>query len=112
MDAALKSAIIGGARGLGVDPVDLAPVMAYETGGTFDPWQKGPTTKWGTHRGLIQWGEPQRRQYGVTKSTSIVDQVKAAVRYLRDRGVNPARNTLIDIYSAINAGWVGRPNAS
>src|SRR3990167_4006029 len=111
MDAALKSAIIDGARDLGVDPVDLATVMAYETGGTFDPWQKGPTTKWGTHRGLIQWGEPQRKQYGITKGMPIVDQLRAVGRYLRNAGVRAGMG-LLDIYSAVNAGRVGRPGAS
>lgn len=102
----LRSAIIATAGRLGINPHDLATAISYETGGTFDPWKRGPTTKWGTHRGLIQWGEPQARQYGVTQSMPVADQVDAAGRYLADRGVRPGHG-LLEIYSAINAGGVG-----
>jgi len=102
----LRRAIIETSSRLGIDPVDLATAMSYETGGTFDPWQRGPTTKWGTHRGLIQWGEPQARQYGVGQDTPVADQVEAAGQYLVDRGVRPGAG-LLEIYSAINAGGVG-----
>lgn len=111
MNSELRRAIASTASEIGVDPIDLATVMSYETGGTFDPWQKGPRTKWGRHRGLIQWGEPQREKYGVSKSTPVADQVKAAGRYLRDTGVKPGMG-ILDIYSAINAGGVGRYDAS
>lgn len=97
------------AKALGIDPVDLATVVSYETSGTFDPWVKGPTTQWGTHRGLIQWGEPQRRKYGVTKDMSFDDQMMAAVKYLRDAGVKAGMG-ILDVYSAINAGGVGLYN--
>ncbi len=102
----LAGAIQQTAQQLGIDPVDLATVMSYETGGTFDPWKKGPTTKWGTHRGLIQWGEPQAAKYGVTQDMPIEQQVAAAGRYLLDAGVKPGMG-LIDIYSAVNAGAPG-----
>ncbi len=107
----LRDAIVRTSKRIGIDPVDFATAISYETGGTFDPWKKGPTTKWGTHRGLIQWGEPQRKQYGVTSKTSVGDQVEAAGRYLVDRGVRPGMG-LMDIYSAINAGGVGLTNRS
>ena len=107
----LSSAIQQTAQQLGIDPVDLATVMSYETGGTFDPWVKGPMTKWGTHRGLIQWGEPQAAKYGVTQDMPIEQQVAAAGRYLRDAGVKPGMG-LIDIYSAVNAGAPGRYDRS
>jgi hypothetical protein len=80
--------------------------MSYETAGTFDPWKKGPTTQWGEHRGLIQWGEPQRQKYGVSQETPVAAQVDAAGRYLTDAGVKPGMG-LLDVYSAINAGHVG-----
>lgn len=107
----LSAAIQQTAQQLGIDPLDLATVMSYETGGTFDPWIKGPTTKWGTHRGLIQWGEPQAKQYGVTQDMPIEQQVAAAGQYLRDAGVKPGMG-LIDIYSAVNAGAPGRYDRS
>ncbi len=98
-------------KNLGVNPQDILTVIGYETGGTFNPWQKGPTTQWGQHRGLIQWGEPQRRAYGVDEDTPVADQMAAVERYLRDAGVRPGAS-LMDIYSAINAGHVGRNNVS
>jgi hypothetical protein len=96
---------------LGIDPSDLLTAMSYETGGSLDPWAKGPTTQWGEHRGLIQWGEPQRQQYGVSKNMSISDQMEAVGRYLQDRGVKPGMG-LLDVYSTINAGRPGLYNRS
>lgn len=107
----LADEIVATARGLGVDPLDLATAISYETGGTFDPWQAGPTTKWGQHRGLIQMGEPQRAQYGYAQGAPLRDQMGAISRYLTDTGVKPGMG-LLDIYSAINAGGVGRYNRS
>ena len=109
--SSIAKAIVKTSSSLGIDPIDLATAMSYETGGTFDPWQRGPTTKWGQHRGLIQWGEPQRKQYGVYKGMPVEDQVAAAGKYLTDAGVKPGMG-MLDIYSAINAGRVGRYGAS
>ncbi len=105
--ATLAEEIAATARGLGIDPIDLATAISYETGGTFDPWQAGPTTKWGQHRGLIQMGEPQRAQYGYEQGAPLGSQMGAVSRYLTDTGVQPGMG-LLDIYSAINAGGVGR----
>ena len=110
----LTSGIKATADALGIDPVDLATAISYETAGTFDPMKKGPTTKWGRHKGLIQFGEPQARQYGVDWNNPIGSQLGpdgAVARYLRDTGVKPGMG-LLDIYSAINAGGVGRYNRS
>lgn len=105
----VKTGIADAAGALGVSPVDLATAISYETGGTFDPTKAGPTTKWGQHRGLIQFGEPQARQYGVDWSNPVGSQLGAngaVVAYLRDRGVRPGMG-LMDIYSTINAGAPG-----
>lgn len=107
----LAAAIHKYSTAAGLNPEDVATAMSYETAGTFDPWKAGPRTQWGQHRGLIQWGEPQRKQYGVGAETPVGDQVAAAIKYLQDRGVKPGMG-LMDIYSAINAGSVGRYNAS
>lgn len=96
---------------LGIDAVDLATVISYETGGTFSPDQKGPTTKWGQHKGLIQFGEPQRAKYGVRDGQTVREQMKAVIAYLKDAGVKPGMG-ILDVYSAINAGGVGRYDAS
>lgn len=111
VDPTLAPSIVKHATAAGLNPVDVATAMSYETAGTFDPWKAGPTTQWGQHRGLIQWGEPQAKQYGVGPDTPVETQVAAAVKYLQDRGVKPGMG-LMDIYSAINAGSVGRNNAS
>lgn len=111
MSAELAQAITATAGKLGIDPIDLATAISYETAGTFDPWKAGPTTKWGQHRGLIQWGEPQRQKYGVSQDMPVPAQVEAAGRYLVDAGVQPGMG-LMDIYSAINAGRVGLYNRS
>jgi hypothetical protein len=102
------------AGALGIDPRVLGAAISYETAGTFDPVKKGPTTKWGTHRGLIQFGEPQAKKYGVDWNDPIGSQLGpdgAVARYLRDTGVKPGMG-LMDVYSAINAGGVGRYNRS
>ena len=107
----MRSAILATAARIGANPIDLATTISYETAGTFDPWKAGPTTQWGQHRGLIQWGEPQRQQYGVTKDMPVAAQVDAAGNYLVDAGFTPGMG-LLDMYSAVNAGKVGRYNAS
>lgn len=105
------AAIARGAQELGIDPVDLATAISYETAGTYDPSKYGPTTKWGRHMGLIQFGEPQRAKYGVRPGMTIEEQMPAVVSYLRDAGVQPGMG-MLDVYSAINAGGVGRYDAS
>lgn len=110
-NAELADAIKVTAANLGVSPNDLATAISYETAGTFDPWKKGPTTKWGQHIGLIQWGEPQRKRYGVSRGMTVAQQMASVERYLKDAGVKPGMG-LLDIYSAINAGGVGLYNRS
>lgn len=93
---------------MGIKPSILGTVISYETAGTFDPKKKGPTTKWGQHRGLIQFGEPQAKKYGVDWNDPINSQLKpggAIERYLKDAGVKPGME-LAQVYSAINAGGV------
>lgn len=110
----IASGIKETAAALGIDPVHLATAISYETAGTFDPAKAGPTTKWGQHRGLIQFGEPQAQKYGVDWNNPVSSQLgagKAIARYLQDAGVKPGMK-LMDIYSAINAGRVGRYGAS
>ena len=110
--------LIEGAKRRGLDPIDVATAISYETGGKFDPMIAGPTTQWGTHRGLIQFGEPQAKQNGVDFSSpdaawrTQLDPTNGGVwGYLEDTGVKPGMG-LPEIYSAINAGAVGRMGAS
>lgn len=110
MNDALRQMIVASANKLGISPVDLATVISYETGGTFDPTQPGPRTKWGQHKGLIQWGEPQAQKY-LGGDFSVPRQGEGIVAYMQDAGVRPGMG-LLDVYSAVNAGKVGRYNAS
>ncbi|MBB3980105.1 hypothetical protein GGQ64_005352 [Rhizobium azooxidifex] len=110
----LAAAIRATAMSLGIDPLDLATAISYETAGTFDPVKTGPTTQWGQHKGFIQFGEPQARQYGVDWDNPVGSQLGpdgAVAKYLRATGVKPGMG-LMDVYSAINAGGVGRYGAS
>lgn len=110
----IKGGIIEAAIELGIDPVDLATAISYETAGTFNPAKRGPKTQWGRHKGLIQFGEPQAKKYGVDWKDPLGSQLGAngaVVKYLRAAGVKKGMG-LLDIYSAINAGSVGRYNAS
>jgi hypothetical protein len=110
----IRSGILSTAGALGVNPLDLATAISYETAGTFDPMKTGPTTQWGQHRGLIQFGEPQAKKYGVSWEDPVGSQLGpqgAVANYLRDTGVKPGMG-LLDIYSAINAGGVGRYSRS
>lgn len=110
-DEELVAAAVEVARQLGVSATDILTAISYETGGTLDPWQKGPTTQWGEHRGLIQWGEPQREKYGVTEMSTIAEQMVAVAQYLRDAGVKQG-DGLMQIYAAINAGDASRTGAT
>lgn len=94
---------------LGMDVVDLATIVSYETAGTFNPTRSGPTTKWGKHRGLIQFGEPQVKEYGVNWDKPYESQLGsdgAIVRYFRDNGYESGMS-LLDAYSIVNAGAPG-----
>lgn len=95
---------------IGADPLDVLTAMSYETGGTFNPNQKGPTTKHGQHEGLIQWGGPQRERY-LNNDMSLPSQAEGMVKYFKDAGFKPGMG-YADLYSAINAGSVGRYGAS
>jgi len=111
---ALRDGIIETAKAIGADPLDLATAISYETGGTFDPLKKGPTTKYGQHRGLIQFGEPQAQQHGVNWGDPLGSQLGAngaVANYFRSSGFKPGMSGL-DLYSTINAGSPGRYSAS
>lgn len=108
-DTDLPTAIIHTAKKIGINPLDLATAISYETGGTFNPRLLGPQTKNGQGRGigLIQFmSNGAAKDYGITQDTPIGEQLNAAGRYLVDRGVKAGMG-LLDIYSAINAGRVG-----
>lgn len=106
----IAAGIIQTARSLGMDPVDLATIISYETAGTFDATKAGPTTQWGQHRGLIQFGEPQAEQYGVNWNDPVNSQLGedgAVARYFRENGWEPGMG-MLQAYSIVNAGGPDR----
>lgn len=110
----LRAGIIQTAERLGMDPVDLATIISYETAGSFDPSKRGPRTQWGQHRGLIQFGEPQAQEYGVNWDDPIGSQLGeggAVEQYFLKNGWKPGMG-MKDAYSIVNAGAPGLYNRS
>lgn len=109
MNPEIAQAILASAKRLGADPVDLATVISFESGGTFSP------SKWGgknnNHLGIIQFGSPEREKYGVHEGQSFGDQMVSAENFLRDRGYKPGMG-MADLYSTVNAGAPGLYNRS
>ncbi|MCJ2097695.1 hypothetical protein [Methylobacterium sp. E-046] len=93
----------------GEDPLDLATVMSYETGGTMSPSQYGGAG--GRHVGLIQFGPREADKYGASPDQSFQEQLPGVERYLTARGFQPGMSRL-DLYSTINAGRPGLYGAS
>jgi hypothetical protein len=100
---------------IGVSPEDLATVMSYETGGTMSPSKWGG--RGGNYLGMIQFGPAERQKYGVHAGQSAAEQIHAAGRFLKDRGLarwlkdNPdasEEDKRTALYSTINAGSPGR----
>lgn len=112
---ALTSGILEAAAALGADPVDLATIISYETSGTFDARKKGPETRHGQHKGLLQFGEPQAKQHGVdftTNETAMTSQLGASgaiVDYFLSNGYKKGMG-LLDMYSIVNTGGPGNYN--
>ncbi|HEY6020007.1 MAG TPA: hypothetical protein VIY48_08935, partial [Candidatus Paceibacterota bacterium] len=107
--AELAVAITQTAKNLGIDPVDLATAISYETGGKFSTSMMGGAG--GNYMGLIQFGPNERKQYGASPDQSPAEQMQAVERYLRDRGLKPGMG-MLDLYSTINAGRPGLYNRS
>ncbi|WP_298967767.1 hypothetical protein [uncultured Methylobacterium sp.] len=104
-----RDALIAAAQRIGADPLDLATVISYETGGTMSPGIRGGAGN--RHIGLIQFGIPEQQRYGASQGQSFGEQLGAVESYLTDRGFKPGMG-LLDLYSTINAGRPGRYGAS
>lgn len=115
LDPRMSQLIMETAHALQISPRELATIISYETGGTMNPLQSGPTTQWGQHRGLIQFGEPQAQQYGVDftdANTALESQLGkdgAIVKYMLSHGFKPGEHNGLNAYATINA---GNPNAT
>lgn len=109
----LKERINETAEELGMSPLVLGTIISFETAGTFNPRKKGPTTKWGQHEGLIQFGKPQAKTYGADFSSeqaaldSQLGKNGAIVKYFRSNGWRPGMG-MMQAYSIVNAGGPNR----
>ena len=102
-----RSALVEVAGELGVDPIDLATIIGFETGGTYDPGEVGG--EGGNYQGLIQFGIPERAAYGVRPGMTFEEQLRGPVmNYFRDRfagvGMSTQGATLEDLYTTVLAG--------
>ena len=99
-----QQSIVTAANELGVRPQDLASVISQETMGTFNHQITGG--EGGNYKGLIQFGIPERKQYGYREDMTFEEQMLGpVVRYLKDRGVKPGHGVK-EIYAAILTGNV------
>jgi hypothetical protein len=104
------NALVEVAGELGVSPIDLATIIGFETGGTYDPGVVGG--EGGNYQGLIQFGVPERAAYGVVPGMSFEEQLRGPVkRYFQDRfaqaGMSTQGATLEDLYTTVIAGNPG-----
>ncbi len=105
-------ALVAAANKLGVSPLDLATIIGFETGGTYNPSKFGGAG--GNYMGLIQFGPNERRQYGAYKGQSFEEQVQGpVVRYFQDRfagvGMSTKGADLLTLYRTVLG---GNPKAS
>lgn len=105
-----RQALETAAAELGVDPIDLATIIGFETGGTYDPGVVGGQGD--NYQGLIQFGIPERQAYGVVPGMTFEEQLLGpVVRYFKDRfakaGMSTQGATLEDLYTTVLAGNPG-----
>lgn len=102
-----QASLLQGAQELGMDPRDLATIIAYETGGRFDPNIRGGMNKDGSGKGsfmgLIQFDPANQRRYGLRPGMTFEQQMPAVVRYFRERGYKPGMD-LAHAYAIVNHG--------
>ena len=101
-----RMAIIEGARKLGLNPYEFGGFLSLESGPNMDPNIVGGAGK--KHRGLIQFGENEQKQYGIVGSQTRAGQMPAVLQYFKDRGFKPGMN----IERAYATVLGGNPNVS
>lgn len=95
------------ARSLGVDPVDVATFIDFETAGhlTSGQYRRGLDT-WGgdggRFLGWIQFSPDNQKKWGVRPGMTPMEQAQAVVNYLKSSGVRPG-DPLHVLYQAVQA---------
>ena len=99
-------ALVETATSLGVNPLDLATIIGFETGGSYSPDQVGG--EGGNYRGLIQFGPAEQRKYGIVPGMSFRNQLISVAAFLKDRfsgvGMDTNGASLEDLYTTVLAG--------
>lgn len=106
MPKAVSDAILDGAKKLGINPNDLAAVISFETGGTFNTNARNPTS---SATGLIQFMEgsdnkDDGKYFGMTRdqfgNLLPLQQMDHVVSYLKGRGIGPGAG-VAEVYDAV-----------
>lgn len=101
-----RMAIFRGAKQLGLDPYEFGAFLSLEAGPNMDPNIVGG--EGGLHKGLIQFGQNEQRQYGISGPQTRAGQMGAVIQYFQDRGFKPG----MDIGRAYATVLGGNPNVS
>ena len=100
------------AERLGVNPNDLAAIISFETGGTFDPSIRNKPAKGQkatSATGLLQFiagsGGTRGKYYGMTRDQfgglSFEQQMQYVEKYLKDSGIGGNKTSVADMYNAV-----------
>lgn len=88
----------------GINPVEMAALMSFESAGTMSPHINGGDG--GKYKGLIQFGPPEQRTWGVNNSQSFQEQaLHSVLGFLVQRGLRRGMG-VDDAYAAILTGNV------
>ena len=106
-----KESVSATAKRLGISVEDLYAVMAFETGGTFNPAEKNRAGSGAT--GLIQFMPETAKGLGTTTDElakmSRTEQMKYVEKFLSDKGISG--KGLSDVYMAVLfPAAVGKPD--
>jgi hypothetical protein len=101
-----RMAIFRGAKQLGLDPYEFGAFLSLEAGPNMDPNIVGGAG--GRHKGLIQFGQNEQRQYGITGPQTRAGQMPAVLQYFEDRGFKPGMG-IARAYATVLG---GNPNVS
>lgn len=101
-----RMAIIQGAQRLGLHPYEFGGFLSLESGPNMDPNIVGGAG--GRHKGLIQFGQNEQKQYLKPGTQTRAGQMPAVLRYFEDRGYTPG----MGIERAYATVLGGNPNVS